>query len=133
MLSLVKIYILRLITRETINKYQELILIEKNFITSGRNTVIHKVKKFDLLIINGDKAVVIISHRGIGIYKGEIPAKRSIAKKAYQDIVDISSSELFGEEKTLLFVQALDGIEYKIDYSKEGTNSFIKIHQNHYM
>jgi len=108
-------------------------LIEKNFITSGRNTVIHKVKKFDLLIVNGDRSVVIISHRGIGIYKGEVPQKRSIAKKAYQDIVDIASAELFGEEKTLLFVQALDGIEYKIDYSKEGTSSFIKIHQNHYM
>jgi len=133
LLSLVKIYILGIIIRETIDKYQELILIEKNFITSGRNTVIHKVKKFDLLIINGDKSVVIISHRGIGIYKGDIPSKRSIAKKAYQDIVDISSAELFGEEKTLLFVQALDGIEYKIDYSKEGTSSFIKIHQNHYM
>ncbi len=65
--------------------------------------------------------------------KGEVPQKRSIAKKAYQDIVDIASAELFGEEKTLLFVQALDGIEYKIDYSKEGTSSFIKIHQNHYM
>ena len=86
-----------------------------------------------MLIINGDNPVVIISHRGIGIYKGEIPTKRSIAKKAYQDIVNISSSELFGEEKTLLFVQALDGIEYKIDYSKKGTTSFIKIHQNHYM
>jgi len=108
-------------------------LIEKNFITSGRNTVIHKVKKFDLLIINGERSVVIISHRGIGLYKGPIPEKRSHAKKAYQDIVNISSTELFGEEKTLLFVQALDGIEYKIDYSKEGTDSFIKIHQNHYM
>lgn len=108
-------------------------MIEKNFITSGRNTVIHKVKKFDLLIINGERSVVIISHRGIGLYKGPIPEKRSHAKKAYQDIVNISSTELFGEEKTLLFVQALDGIEYKIDYSKEGTDSFIKIHQNHYM
>ncbi|WP_019025804.1 hypothetical protein [Colwellia piezophila] len=108
-------------------------MIEKNFITSGRNTIIHKVKKFDLLIINGEKCVVIISHRGIGIYKGEVPAKRSIAKKSYQDIVDISSREVFGEEKTLVFIQALDGVEYKIDYSKENTNSFIKIHQNHYM
>ncbi|WP_057832104.1 hypothetical protein [Colwellia sp. TT2012] len=108
-------------------------MIEKNFITSGRNTIIHKIKKFDLLIINGEKLVVIISHRGIGIYKGEVPAKRSIAKKAYQDIVNISSTEIFGEEKTLLFIQALDGVEYKIDYSKEGTTSFIKIHQNHYI
>jgi len=108
-------------------------LIEKNFITSGRNTIIHKVKKFDLLIINGENPVVIVSHRGIGIYKGEIPAKRSIAKKAYQDIVHVESSELFGEEKTLLFVQALDGREYKVDYSEVNTKSFIKIHQDCYV
>jgi len=108
-------------------------LIEKNFITSGRNTIIHKIKKFDLIIVNGDKPVVIVSHRGIGIYKGEIPSKRSIAKKAYQDIVDVTAVEVFGEEKTLLFVQALDGVEYKVDYSKEGTGNFIKIHQTHYI
>ena len=119
--------------RKLTDIYQEHILIEKNYITSGRNTVIHKVKKFDLLIINGEKSVVIVSNRGIGVYKGAIPTKRAHAKKAYQDLVDISSAELFGEEKTLLFVQALDGIEYKIDYSKEGTGNFIKIHQNHYM
>jgi len=108
-------------------------LIEKNFITSGRNTIIHKVKKFDLLIINGDKPTVIVSNRGIGIYKGEIPAKRSIAKKAYQEVVHVESSELFGEEKTLIFVQALDGKEYKIDYSKIGTQAFIKVHQDNYI
>ena len=111
----------------------ESILAEKNFITSGRNTVIHKIKKFDLLIINGDSPVVIVSHRGIGIYKGAIPEKRSIAKKVYQDIVHIESSEVFSEEKTLLFVQALDGREYKIDYSKVDTKSFIKIHQDSYI
>jgi len=108
-------------------------LVEKNFITSGRNTIIHKMKKFDLLIVNGEKPVVIVSHRGIGIYKDEIPAKRSIAKKAYQDVVYIESSEIFGEEKTLLFVQALDGKEYKIDYSKIGTNNFIRVHQDNYI
>ena len=108
-------------------------MTEKNFITSGRNTIIHKIKKFDLLIINGENPVVIVSHRGIGIYKGEIPEKRSIAKKAYQDIIYVESSEVFSEQKTLLFVQALDGKEYKIDYSKTGTTSFIKIHQDHYI
>ena len=108
-------------------------MVEKNFITSGRNTIIHKMKKFDLLIVNGENPVVIVSHRGIGIYKGEIPAKRSLAKKAYQDVVYIESSELFGEEKTLLFVQALDGREFKIDYSKTNTKSFIKVHQDHYL
>ncbi|MDX2368463.1 MAG: hypothetical protein QNK36_08690 [Colwellia sp.] len=108
-------------------------LVEKNFITSGRNTIIHKMKKFDLLIVNGDKPAVIVSHRGIGIYKGEIPAKRSIAKKAYQDVVYIESSEIFGEEKTLIFVQALDGREFQIDYSKVNTKNFIKIHQDNYI
>ncbi len=108
-------------------------MIEKNFIPSGRNTVIHKIKKFDLLIVNGENPVVIVSHRGIGIYKGEIPAKRSIAKKAYQEVVHVDSSELFGEEKTLIFIQALDGKEYKIDYSKAGSSAFIKIHQDNYI
>lgn len=91
------------------------------------------MKKFDLLIVNGDNAVVILSHRGIGIYKAEISAKRSIAKKAYQDVVYIESSEIFGEDKTLLFVQALDGREYKIDYSKIDTKSFIIVHQDNYI
>jgi len=111
----------------------ESILVEKNFITSGRNTIIHKVKKFDLLIVNADKPVVIISNRGIGIYKGDIPSKRSLAKKAYQEVLHVESSELFGEEKTLIFIQALDGKEYKIDYSKIGTKSFIKVHQDNYI
>ena len=108
-------------------------MIERNFITSGRNTIIHKMRKFDLLLLNGSNPVVIISNRGIGIYKGPIPRKRSEAKKAYQEVVDIGAVEVFGEEKTLLFVQALDNKEYKIDYSKVGTSSFIKIHQDSYI
>lgn len=108
-------------------------MADKNFITSGRNTIIHKIKKFDLLIINGDSPVIIVSHRGIGIYKGKVPEKRSIAKKAYQDIVHVESSEVFSEEKTLLFIQSLDGREYKVDYSKTDTNNFIKVHQDNYI
>ena len=108
-------------------------MIERNFIVSGRNTIIHKVKKFDLLLINGAKKIVMVSHRGISIFEGEVPKKRSLAKKAYLDIINVTSNAVLGEEKTLLFVQALDGIEYKIDYSKDGTDSFIKIHQHHYV
>ena len=108
-------------------------MVEKNFIVSGRNTIIHKVRKFDLLIINGDFDTVIVSNRGIGIYKGEIPAKKSLAKKAYQDVVDLASADIFGEGKNLLFIQALDNKEYKIDYSKAGTKNFIKIHQDNYI
>jgi len=108
-------------------------LIEKNFITSGRNTVIHKVRKFDLLIVNGSHPVVIVSNRGIGVYKGPVPRKKADAKKAYQDVVDLGATEVFGEEKTLVFVQALDNKEYKIDYSKVDTGTFIKIHQDSYI
>ncbi|WP_076418214.1 hypothetical protein [Colwellia sp. UCD-KL20] len=108
-------------------------MIEKNFITSGRNTIIHKNRKFDLLIVNGGHPVIIISNRGIGVYTGEVPRKRSEAKKVYQEVIDIGSVECFGEEKTLLFIQALDNKEYKIDYSKINTPAFIKIHQESYI
>ncbi len=91
------------------------------------------MKKFDLLIVNGSHPVVIVSHRGIGVYKGPVPSKRSDAKKAYQEVIDISAIEVFGEEKTLVFIQALDNKEYKLDYSKVGTGSFIKVHQDSYI
>ncbi len=114
-------------------KVEESILIEKNFITSGRNTIIHKSRKFDLVILNGGHQTIIVSHRGIAPYNGPVPRKKSEAKKAYQEVVDLASIEIFGEEKKLLFVQALDNKEYKIDYTKEGTNNFIKVHQDNYI
>jgi len=48
-------------------------------------------------------------------------------------MVYISSADVFGEEKRLLFIQALDGREYKVDYSKVGTKLFVRIHQDSYM
>ena len=48
-------------------------------------------------------------------------------------VLMIALAFLFGEEKTLLFIQALDNKEYKIDYSKVGTSNFIKIHQQTYI
>lgn len=108
-------------------------MVDKNFITSGRNTVIHKSRKFDLIILNGAHKNVIVSHRGLGVYNGPVPNKRSDAKKAYQEVVDVTAMEIFGEEKKLLFVQALDNKEYKIDYTKEDTSSFIKVHQDNYI
>lgn len=91
------------------------------------------MRKFDLLILNGMHPTVIVSNRGIGLYHGEIPNKKSEAKKAYQEVVDITAIDIFGEEKTLVFIQALDNKEYKIDYSKVGTPNFIKIHQQTYI
>lgn len=108
-------------------------MIDKNFIISGRNTVIHKIRKIDLLIINGSHDVVMVSHRGISVYKGEVPRKKSEAKKAYQEVIDLGAIDVFGEEKKLLFIQALDNKEYKVDYTKEGTSNFIKIHQDNYI
>ena len=49
------------------------------------------------------------------------------------ELVDIGSSDVFGESKTLLFVQALNNKEYKIDYSKIGTDQFIRVHQENYI
>ncbi|MCH2057067.1 MAG: hypothetical protein MK214_10780 [Thalassotalea sp.] len=107
-------------------------MVEKNYITSGRNTIIHKVRKIDLIILNGSHQTVEVNHRGIAPYNGIVPRKKSEAKKAYQEVIDLSSIEIFGEEKKLLFVQALDNKEYKIDYTKEGTTNFIKVHQDSY-
>ncbi|MGJ8692163.1 MAG: hypothetical protein ACSHW0_06745 [Thalassotalea sp.] len=106
---------------------------DKNFITSGRNTIIHKIRKIDLIIINGAASPVIVSHRGIGQYNGPVPRKKADAKKNYQEVIDLGSIDIFGEEKKLLFIQALDNKEYKIDYTKQGTSNFIKIHQDNYI
>ncbi len=84
-------------------------------------------------MVNGIHPIVIVSNVGMGLYKGIVPKKRSEAKKAYQEVVDVSMTEIFGEEKTLIFVQAMDNKEYKIDYSKVGTPSFIKVHQENYI
>lgn len=108
-------------------------MIDKNFITSGRNTIIHKVRKIDLIIVNGGAQTVCVSHRGIHPYNGVVPRKKSEAKKAYQEVIDLGAIEVFGEEKKLLFIQALDNKEYKIDYTKENTPNFIKIHQDSYI
>lgn len=108
-------------------------MAEKNYILSGRNTIIHKNRKIDLLVVNGPKPVVCVSHMGMSVYEGVVPRKRADAKKAYQEVIDTGAIDVFGEEKTLLFVQALDNKEYKIDYSKVGTENFIKVHQDSYL
>lgn len=84
-------------------------------------------------MVNGGHPVAIVSYTGIDLYNGVMPKKRAEAKKAYQEVVDVSSAEVFGEEKTLVFVQALDNKEYKLDYSKIGTATFIKVHQESYI
>lgn len=107
---------------------------ERPFLVSGRNTIIHKQKKLDLVIINGDNdPVVIVSRTGVKKFDEPVPANRVEAKERYMELVDIGSSDVFGEPKTLLFVQALNNKEYKIDYSKIGTDLFIRVHQENYI
>ena len=105
-------------------------MTDKPFLVSGRNTLIHKIRKLDLLILNGeDQPAIIVSHKSIKEYTGAIPESKRDAKLQDMELVDVTSLDIFGEEKTLLFVQTINGKEYKIDYSKHGTNLFIKIHQ----
>jgi hypothetical protein len=107
---------------------------EKPFLVSGRNTIIHKLKKVDLIIINDDEdPPVIVTRHGVKPFNEPVPANRAEAKERYMELVDISSTEVFGECKTLLFVQALNNKEYKIDFSKSGTNLFIRVHQDNYI
>lgn len=106
-------------------------MTEKPFLVSGRNTLIHKIRKLDLLIINGDEhPPVLVTHRGLKEYTGVVPDNKRDAKAMQIELVDITLGDVFGDEKTLLFVQTLNGKEYKIDYSKVGTSMFIRVHQD---
>ena len=109
----------------------EITMTEKPYLVSGRNTIIHKIRKFDLLILNGnDDPAVVVNYKGIKEYSGKIPENKREAKMMDMELVDVTSGEVFGDEKTLIFVQTLNGKEYKIDYSKVGTSMFIRVHQD---
>jgi hypothetical protein len=73
--------------------------------------------------------VLVVVHNGLEEYTGEVPQNKLEAKRMDVAMVDISSSDNFGDYKNLLFVQTLNNKEFKIDYSKKGTNYFITIHQ----
>ncbi|MCS4308500.1 hypothetical protein M2404_002857 [Rheinheimera pacifica] len=107
---------------------------ERAFLVSGRNTLIHKNKKLDLVIVNDDgDPVIVVTRHGVKVFTETVPANKADAKERYMEVVDISSSDVFSEVKTLLFVQAINNKEYKIDYSKAGTELFIRIHQENYI
>ena len=105
-------------------------MTEKPFLVSGRNTLIHKIRKLDLLVINGDdQPPILVTHKGIKEFTGKVPDNKRDAKHLDMEMVNVTNIEVFGEEKTLLFIQTINGKEYKVDYSKQGTPLFIKIHQ----
>lgn len=104
------------------------------YIRSGRNTIIHKIRKLDLIIQNDlEHPNVKVTQNGVAVYEGPVPRNRREAKDAYVEVVNVSSPDVFGEPKTLLFVQCLNGKEYKVDYSKVGTPLFIRVHQQSYI
>ncbi|AWL12770.1 hypothetical protein HMF8227_02317 [Saliniradius amylolyticus] len=105
-------------------------MTERPFLLSGRNTIIHKLRKLDLLVLNGDDMpAVVVTHKGVKEYEGKIPENKREAKMMDIELVDVTLGDNFGEEKILLFVQTLNGKEYKIDYSKVGSKYFITLHQ----
>lgn len=100
------------------------------YLLSGRNTIIHKQRKVDLLVINSRQdPILLVVHNGIEIYSGKVPENKLEAKRMDVAIVDISSSENFGDYRRLLFIQTLNNKEYKVDYSKQGNDYFITVHQ----
>ncbi|GGO67247.1 hypothetical protein [Bowmanella pacifica] len=106
-------------------------MTEKPYLLSGRNTIIHKLRKFDLLVLNGDdNPPILVTHKGIKEYTGNVPESKRDAKLMDMELLDVTLGDFFGEEKILLFIQTLNGKEYKIDYSKVGTELFIRIHQD---
>lgn len=106
-------------------------MTERPFLLSGRNTIIHKIRKLDLIIVNGEeRPPVIVTHKGVKKYTGRVPENKREAKMMDAELVDITQGDLFGDEKTLLFIQTINGKEYKVDYSKDDTPLFIKIHQD---
>lgn len=105
-------------------------MTEKPYLVSGRNTIIHKIRKVDLLVLNAEEdPTILVNHRGIKEYTGSIPENKREAKAMDMELVDVTSADVFGDEKTLLFIQLISGKEYKIDYSKKGTPLFIRLHQ----
>ncbi|WP_088332553.1 hypothetical protein [Lacimicrobium sp. SS2-24] len=105
-------------------------MTEKPFLLSGRNTIIHKLRKFDLLVLNGDDMpAVLVTYKGIKEYEGKLPENKREAKMMDMELIDVTLGDFFGEEKILLFIQTLNGKEYKIDYSKADSKYFITLHQ----
>ena len=103
---------------------------DKPYLISGRNTIIHKVRKYDLLIMNGRRdPMLLVMPNEIEIYTGEVPQNKRDAKRMHMERVEIASTDVFSDYRSMLFIQTLNNKEYKIDYGKANTEYFITIHQ----
>ncbi len=107
---------------------------ERPYVLSGRNTIIHKERKLDLVIINeNEQPKIRVTHAGLEPYKLPLPSNRREAKEQYVEVVNLQAPDVFGEAKTMLFIQALNGKEYQVDYSNIGTKLFVRVHQESYL
>ena len=87
------------------------------------------LEKNDLLIVNNDEGpVILVTHRGVKEYTGRVPENKREAKIMEVELIDLTQSDCFGEEKTLLFIQTIT-VKYKVDYTKHGTPLFIRVHK----
>ena len=57
---------------------------DRSFIKSGRNTIIHKDKKLDLVIVNSEiHPKIKVTQHGLEPFKEELPKNRREAKERY--------------------------------------------------
>lgn len=63
-----------------------------------------------MLIINGvEHSTMLVTYKGITEFRSENPETKRNAKIQYMEILHIGSAEVFSDEKTLLFVQTING------------------------
>ena len=108
-------------------------MTEKPFITSGRNTIIHKIRKLDLLVINGDDhPPIIVTYKGISggfdVAKNAIDILQEKIYPKYKIICEPQMGKrgfykkVFLKEKKLISDQYMDFLQYA-----DGTNSLGEI------
>jgi len=52
---------------------------------------------------------MLVTYKGITEFRSENPETKRNAKIQYMEILHIGSAEVFSDEKTLLFVQTING------------------------
>ena len=69
-------------------------------------------------------------YNDLQVYEGRLPENKLEAKRMDMVTVDISSSDNFSDYRPMLFIQTVNNKEYKVEYSKAGTDYFITIQQD---
>ena len=87
---------------------------ERSFIKSGRNTIIHKDKKLDLVIVNAEQHPRIkVTQNGLEPFKEDLPKNRRDAKERYLEIVNVSSADILVKKNSCCLFRRLMGVNTK--------------------